>query len=127
MIAAYEPRLTQDYGAEHPVTVAARRALSAARGSIIDLSASREPTAADALRAVAAELARRHGVRIEADAGDESLAGDEREAVVRIAREAIVNAVRHGGAEEHHRQAADRRKPTDDDDRRRRLRVETDR
>ena len=98
VIAAYEPRLTQDFGAEHPVTVAARRALSAARGSIIDLSASREPTAADALRAVAAELARRHGVRIEADAGDESLAGDEREAVVRIAREAIVNAVRHGGA-----------------------------
>lgn len=98
LIAAYEPRLSRDLGAEHPVTVAARRALSAARGAIIDLSASDETTAAEALRAVAAELAHRHGVSIEVEAGSESLAGDQREAVVRIAREAIVNAVRHGGA-----------------------------
>jgi signal transduction histidine kinase len=78
--------------------LAARRALAAARGAIIDLSASGQLTATDALRSVADELARRHGVRIEVDAGEESLDGDAREAVVRIAREAIVNAVRHGGA-----------------------------
>jgi signal transduction histidine kinase len=98
LIAAYESRLTEDLGVEHPVTIAARRALSAVRGAIIDLSASDEPTATDALRAVADELARRHGVRIAVDTGQEALAGAAREAVVRIVREAIVNAVRHGGA-----------------------------
>lgn len=98
LIAAYAPRLARDLGTEHPVAVAARRALAAARGAIIDLSASDTPTATDALRAVADELARRHGVRIEVDACEEALAGDEREAIVRIMREAIVNAVRHGKA-----------------------------
>jgi signal transduction histidine kinase len=98
LIAAHEPRLTQDLGAEHPVAVAARQALATARGAIVDLSASAEPTTTDALQAVAGELSRRHGVRVDVDAAPENLVGDHREAVVRIAREAIVNAVRHGGA-----------------------------
>jgi anti-sigma regulatory factor (Ser/Thr protein kinase) len=98
-IAAHGERLAQDLGSEHPIAVAARRALAASRGAIADLSASDAPTTAAALWSVADELSRRHGVRItvEADGGD--LDSSKREDVVRIAREAAVNAVQHGAAE----------------------------
>ena len=100
-IATYAERLHQDFGAEHPLTVAARRALAASRGVIADVSASDAPNAATALRAVADELSIRHGVRVtvEADGEGEDLTASKREAVVRIAREAIVNAVQHGQAQ----------------------------
>jgi signal transduction histidine kinase len=97
-IATYAERLAQDFGAEHPLTVAARRALAASRGVIADVSASDAPNAAAALRAVAVELSVRHGVRISVEANGEDLSASKREAVVRIAREAIVNAVQHGQA-----------------------------
>jgi signal transduction histidine kinase len=100
LIAAYGQRLTRDLGVEHPVTLAAEHALAATRGVIVDLSASDQPTATDALRAVAGQLAHRFGVRVDVAASSEHLAGDERESVVRIAREAIVNAVTHGGAKQ---------------------------
>jgi signal transduction histidine kinase len=99
-IATYAERLRQDFGPEHPLTVAARRALAASRGVIADISASEAPNAAAALRAVADELAVRHGVRITVEAEGGDLTASKREAVVRIAREAIVNAVQHGKA--HH-------------------------
>jgi signal transduction histidine kinase len=47
---------------------------------------------------VADELSIRHGVRVTVDADGEDIAPGKREAVVRIAREAIVNAVQHGQA-----------------------------
>jgi signal transduction histidine kinase len=99
LIAAYEERLRGDLGVEHPVALAARHALDAARGAIIDLSASQEPSATEALNVVASELAHRHGVEVDVEAGSEHLVGEQREAVVRIAREAIVNAIQHGGAQ----------------------------
>ena len=97
-IATYAEHLVQDFGADHPLTVAARRALAASRGFITDLSASDAPTTAAALRAVANELSIRHGVSVTVEAHGEDLTARTREAVVRIAREAIVNAVQHGQA-----------------------------
>jgi signal transduction histidine kinase len=98
-IATYAERLAHDFGPEHPLTVAARRALGASRGFIADVSASDAPTPAAALRAVADELSARHGVRVVVTADDAQLTASEREALVRIAREAIVNAVQHGHAQ----------------------------
>jgi signal transduction histidine kinase len=98
-IAAYGDRLAQETGSAHPLVVAARRALEVSRGAIIDLSGSTRPSAAAALREVAAELAARHEVTIRVDADeDDDLPAKEREQLVRIAREAMVNAVEHGGA-----------------------------
>jgi signal transduction histidine kinase len=98
-IATYAEHLVQDFGLEHPLTVAARRALAASRGFITDLAASDAPNTACALRAVANELSFRHGVAVTVEAHGGDLTPRTREAVVRIAREAIVNAVRHGHAQ----------------------------
>jgi signal transduction histidine kinase len=48
---------------------------------------------------VADELSIRHGVRVTVEADAEDISAGKREAVVRIAREAIVNAVQHGQAQ----------------------------
>jgi len=106
-IAAYGQRLHGDLGADHPMIVAAARALAASRGALVDLSASSAPSTATALKQVAGELATRFGarvhVRVEQDGvpvDEPGLDGSRREEIVRITREAIVNAIRHGGA--HH-------------------------
>lgn len=98
-IATYAERLVQDFGPEHPLTVAARRALAASRGFIVDLSAYDAPNAAAALGAVADELSSRHGVCVTVESHGEDVTPRTREALVRIAREAIVNAVQHGQAQ----------------------------
>ncbi|MGH2856139.1 MAG: sensor histidine kinase [Solirubrobacteraceae bacterium] len=107
VIAVHGQRMQQELGAEHPVTVAARRALAASRSAIVDLSASRAPSTAAALREVATELETRFdidvAVREETQRPEEratDLGRGDREQFVRIAREAIVNAARHGRA--HH-------------------------
>jgi signal transduction histidine kinase len=104
-IAAQGQRLGIDLGPDHPLMVAARNALATSRGVIADLAASSAPTTEAALRLIADELQHRYGlqvdVRIEtgtALAGDTDLKPSEREHVVRIAREAIVNAALHGAA-----------------------------
>ena len=104
-IVNHGQRLSSELGPDHPVSIAARRALAAARGAIVDLSATDAPTAGAALRQVADEIGTRFEVRVDvriaADAGNADAAGlraSEREEVVRIAREAIVNAIRHGNA-----------------------------
>jgi signal transduction histidine kinase len=97
-IAAYAEKLTRDLGPDHPMVVAARRALAFSREAIVDLAASDAPTASEALQALADELSTRHGVQVELQIEGEDLPAAEREAVVRIAREGIVNAVRHGDA-----------------------------
>jgi len=86
--------------------LAARRALAASRGQIGDLSASDAPTAEAALRRVADELAARFDVTVQVTvkAGTNTTRTSEldsfrREEIVRIAREAIVNAAAHGGAQ----------------------------
>jgi len=105
VIAAHGPHLFSELGADHPLVIAARRTLAASRGAIVDLAASTAPSTGAALRQVADELEVRFGVRVsvqvipeQSRAGGHDLDRVEREEVVRIAREAIVNAAQHGGA-----------------------------
>jgi len=85
--------------------IAARNALATSRGVIADLSASTAPTTEAALRIIGDELRHRYGLQIAVRTetlGPLPSGGDldpvEREQVVRIAREAIVNAALHGAA-----------------------------
>jgi signal transduction histidine kinase len=98
-IAAFAARFAAVDGDDHPAAVAARRALAFCRGAVADLSASDAPTAGQALLRVADELAAWFGIAIDVDARPTRLRADERDALVRITREAIVNAVKHGHAE----------------------------
>ena len=104
-IAAQSQRLDLKLGPDHPLIVAARHALAASRGAITDLCASTASSTEAALRLVASELEHRYGlqvrVRIESGAGldgNREVEPSYREDLVRIAREAIVNAAVHGRA-----------------------------
>ncbi|HEY1712973.1 MAG TPA: ATP-binding protein [Solirubrobacteraceae bacterium] len=100
-IAAHSERLAREFGADHPLAIAATRALAASRGQIVDLEASEAASTEAALREVASEISSRHGVNVSVtvDGGAQPEQSDhERTELVRIAREAIANAVRHGGA-----------------------------
>jgi len=97
-IAAHGDRLARELGDEHPLAVAARRALAVSRGAIADLSAVEASTAAGALREVAGELGTRFGIQIDVHAEPVAVTSSDREDIVRVAREAIVNAARHGRA-----------------------------
>jgi signal transduction histidine kinase len=95
-IAMRGREVEQQLGSDHPIAEAARRALAASRGAMAQLAGEEAPTAAAALEMVAQELARRHGVRVTVETDGTELAADARSEVVRIAREAIVNAIVHG-------------------------------
>lgn len=104
-IATQGQRLGTELQPEHPLMVAARRALATSRGVIADLAASTAPSTEAALRLVADELSHRYGLQVEVQtemdtalAGNNDLNLQQREHVVRIAREAIVNAALHGEA-----------------------------
>jgi len=98
-IAAHGPRFAEQLGEEHPVVVAAKRALAISRSTISELSDPDGATAHESLEAVAQELRERFDIAIAVNAElDRDLASQEREHVTRIAREAIANAARHGGA-----------------------------
>jgi signal transduction histidine kinase len=104
-IAAQGQRLGIELEPGHPLMIATRHALATSRGVIADLSASSAPTVEEALRRIADELEHRHGLRVEVRtdrasrlAGDLELEAGDRDHVVRIAREAIVNAALHGDA-----------------------------
>jgi signal transduction histidine kinase len=104
-IAMQGQRLDSGLGPEHPLIVAARRALDASRGTIADLTASTAPTTEAALRIIAAELEHRFDlvvdVRVDASVPptpEDDLDPSRREHLIRIAREAIVNAALHGMA-----------------------------
>jgi signal transduction histidine kinase len=104
-IAAQSQRLGVELQREHPLMVAARNALATSRGVIADLSASTAPTTEAALRLIADDLRHRHGLEIDvrvemttATGGSNDLDLVDREHIVRIAREAIVNAALHGRA-----------------------------
>ncbi|MGA9860432.1 MAG: ATP-binding protein, partial [Solirubrobacteraceae bacterium] len=94
-------RLAREYGTEHPLAMAAQRALAASRGAIVDLEAADAPSTEAALCQVSAELAARFSVDVKVsvaeDGADDHSDADRRE-IVRIAREAVANAARHGGA-----------------------------
>lgn len=99
-IGAYGERLAGQLGATHPLVVASRRALMASRGAIVDLSGNSSPNVVEALRSISDELAKRHRVKIvvDVDGDGDRLPGSDREELVRIAREAMVNAIKHGHA-----------------------------
>jgi signal transduction histidine kinase len=98
-IAAHGPRFVQELGDDHPLVIAARRALAISRSTISELSDPGGATVHESLEAVARELGERFDISV---AVSTRLAQDldplEREHVTRIAREAIANAARHGGA-----------------------------
>jgi signal transduction histidine kinase len=98
-IAAHGPSLADQIGYEHPVTIAALRALTISRGTISDLTAWQDASSEDALAALAHELHERFAIHVAVDVDlDRDLECEAREDVSRIAREAIVNAARHGKA-----------------------------
>ena len=98
-IAAHGTRFADELGDEHPVVVAARRALAISRSTISELADPAGATADEALGALAHELGERFDIAISVNSelnGD--LESHELEHVTRIAREAIANAARHGRA-----------------------------
>lgn len=98
-IASHGLRFAQELGDEHPMVIAARRALAISRLTISELSNPDGTTAHEALDAIARELGDRFDIAIAVNARlDRDLEPQEREHVTRIAREAIANAARHGGA-----------------------------
>jgi signal transduction histidine kinase len=99
-IASHGERLARQGEAEHPVAIAARRALQASRGIVADLAASEARTLRSALDQVGHELSSQFGIRIEVEADDVALDNRARDNIVRIAREAIANAARHGNAKQ---------------------------
>lgn len=99
VIAAQASSIAPDADDDHPVVVAARRALAVSRGTILDLTDPANATAQDSLEAVAQELRARFDLTIAVDVQVEGEVGSEvREHMTRIAREAIANAARHSGA-----------------------------
>lgn len=99
-IAAHGARIAGELGDEHPITIAARRALAVSRGTISELSDMSSTPVDEALEAIAHELRDRFGIAITVYAHPNAdLAPDTRQHVSRIAREAIANAARHGGAD----------------------------
>jgi signal transduction histidine kinase len=93
-IAAHGDRIAREQGDDHPLAIAARRALAVSRGTIADLSAAEAPTATAAIRQIADELEVRFGVRISVEGEDIELRRAARDDVARIVREAIVNAAK---------------------------------
>ena len=77
---------------------AADRAVAESRRAIDLLGTEREQTLREALTELAEETQRRVGVPVVVDADHVNVNASTREAVLRIAREALMNAVRHSGA-----------------------------
>ena len=98
-IAAHGPRFVEELGEDHPLVIATRRALAVSRSTISELSDPGGTTAHESLEAVARELGERFNISVAVNAQlVRDLEPHEREHVTRIAREAIANAARHGGA-----------------------------
>jgi signal transduction histidine kinase len=82
-----------------PLAAAAERALDESRRAIAALTRAVDEPLDVALVQAAEEVAGRVGVLLRIDvSADASVSPDEREALIRIVREAITNAGRHGGA-----------------------------
>ena len=79
----------------------AQRALDEARLAIAAMTRKTDETLDSAVAAAAEEIAQRAGVdvRLELDRGVD-VSADVRDAMVRIVREAVANAIRHGAAKE---------------------------
>jgi signal transduction histidine kinase len=98
-IAAHAGTLPRLGHGEHPVGIAARRALAVSRGVIDDLSDLDSRSLQEALAVLATELSERFAISVKIEAaGNDGLALDVRHDLMRIVREAVSNAVKHGGA-----------------------------
>ncbi len=86
-----------DEGLEH-ICIAAERALDESRRAIAALTRPLDEPLAIVLVDEAGEVAHRVGLRVEFEVEDVSVAPETREALLRIAREAVTNAARHGKA-----------------------------
>jgi signal transduction histidine kinase len=94
---AAQPRAPTAMG---PMVVAAARALDESRHVIAALERSGGEPLIDALRATAVEAAGREGGRVEMDLDDTvAVPARTQEVLLRVLREAIINAMRHGRAE----------------------------
>ncbi|HUB94666.1 MAG TPA: ATP-binding protein [Stellaceae bacterium] len=98
-IAAHVRNFAGQVHENDPVVIAAKRALAISRHAISELSNPAGATIDEALEAVAHELRGRFDIAIAVDAQPEADVGPRaRGHLTRIAREAIANAARHGGA-----------------------------
>ncbi len=99
LIAAYSEQIAAAMGPGHPVVTASLRALAVSRSTIAELSDPPGANPPEILGALGRELADRFGISIDIDAPfDLELAPAARHHFTRILREAVSNAVRHGGA-----------------------------
>ncbi|MFC0678395.1 sensor histidine kinase [Lysobacter korlensis] len=81
------------------IVAASDRALDEARAAVEALGRSGDDPLGLVLHRTAGELAERHGVMLEVDVDHSVDAGTEQKhALMRITREAVSNAIRHGGA-----------------------------
>jgi signal transduction histidine kinase len=91
--------LTGDAGEQHPLAIASQRAMATARGVLEQFAVTDAGVdVATALKAVAAELSLRFSITVDVRAHMLDLTPADTDDLVRIAREAIVNAARHSGA-----------------------------
>jgi signal transduction histidine kinase len=94
-----QARLVGEAQAPH-ILAACDRALDEARAAVDALGRSPEEPLGFVLHRAAQQVAERYGARVDVRLDDSINAGQEqRHALVRITREAISNAIRHGGAE----------------------------
>lgn len=100
-IATTAGRLSQHrgHGDAEMVASAARRALEESRRAIATLTRPLDEALPDALEETLYELARRTGGEVRLDLDRDVVVGvQQREEILRIAREAVGNALRHGAA-----------------------------
>jgi signal transduction histidine kinase len=94
LAASFDPEIMSYVG------LAAQRALDESRALVGALSRSTDEPLDKAIARAAQDVAGRAGARVELDVpADMQLQPEAGEALVRIVREAVTNAVRHGGAE----------------------------
>jgi two-component system, NarL family, sensor kinase len=99
VICAHGEQIAAAMGEGHVVVRAAQRALACSRDTIAELSEPTGTTPRQLLGALGPELSARFGIAIEVDApAGKELAPLARRHLSRIVREAVANAVRHGGA-----------------------------
>jgi signal transduction histidine kinase len=76
---------------------AAERALDETRRALFALTSTGDETAADAVRSAVCEVQDRYDIPVHLELQDPGVGAEETEALVRLAREAVSNAARHGG------------------------------
>ena len=95
-----ETQLAGVGGSTGEIVAACDRALDEARAAVDALGRSGDEPLGLVLHRGAQQVAERYGARLEVDLDDSVTADvDQRHALVRIAREAVSNAVRHGNAQ----------------------------